>query len=392
MKIFQAMKTKILSLSLLAAVPTFCFGATQLTVKAANKLPIVRPSQTIEISAKDLAPLGESNLEKIHVKDAAGRELLCQAVDTDYDDYHKPDLVIFQADFAPGETKTFTISAGKKQEYKKDDFKAYGRFVRERFDDFAWENDLIAHRTYGTGLITWKGEPLTSSSIDIWSKRVPKLVLNDWYMVDNYHSDSGEGCDDYSAGATRGCGGSGIWANDQLFVPKNFVDSRVLANGPIRILFELVYEPFDANGIKVSEVLRISLDAGSQLDHFQSFYKPQGRSVPLAVAAGIKKVKGEQNEFNAERGTLTTWEPMEKNMGMQGVAAIVNPHTLDKQAEDKQNNLLVLKPGTVSPVSYWAGFAWDRAGRITTAEAWKKYVDEFAQGSLSPIEVSVSPE
>jgi hypothetical protein len=386
------MKTKIFSLSLLAALPTFCFGASQLTIKAVNKLQIARPSQTIEISAKDLAPLGEPGLEKIHVKDAAGKELLCQAVDTDFDDFHKPDQVIFQADFAPGETKTFTVSSGKKHEYKKDDFKAYGRFVRERFDDFAWENDLIAHRTYGTALITWKGEPLTSSSIDIWSKRTPKMVINDWYMMDNYHSDSGEGCDDYSAGASRGAGGSGIWANDQLFVPKNFVDSRVLANGPIRILFELVYESFDANGIKVSEVLRISLDAGSQLDHFQSFYKPQSGNAPLAVAVGIKKVKGEQVNLDAKMGIFSVWQPMEKNLGMQGVAAIVNPKALDKQAEDKSNNLVILKPSTDSPVSYWAGFAWDRAGHITTAEAWKKYTDEFAQGLASLIEVSVSAE
>ena len=78
--------------------------------------------------------------------------------------------MIFQADFAPNETKTFVVTAGKKHEYTKDDFKAYGRFVRERFDDFAWENDRIAHRTYGKALINWKGEPLTSSSIDIWSK------------------------------------------------------------------------------------------------------------------------------------------------------------------------------------------------------------------------------
>src|ERR1022692_2185478 len=115
------MKTKILSCSLLVALPAFCLGANQLSIKAVNKLQTVRPNQTMEISAKDLASLGESNLEKIHVRDAAGRELLCQAVDTDYDDYHKPDQVIFQADFAPGETKTFTISAGRKQEYKKDD-------------------------------------------------------------------------------------------------------------------------------------------------------------------------------------------------------------------------------------------------------------------------------
>jgi len=345
------MKTKILFLlALTLALPTaapmgsplLCPANTELTVKAVNKLPITRMSQTIELTAKDLAPLGEKDLNKIHVHDSSGKELLCQAVDTDYDDYHKPDMVIFQADFAANQTKTFIVTVGKKHEYAKEDFKAYGRFVRERFDDFAWENDLIAHRTYGKALITWKGEPLTSSSIDIWSKRTSKLVINDWYMVDNYHADMGEGADDYSAGATRGCGGSGIWANDQLYVPSNFIDSRVLANGPIRVMFELVYEPFDVNGTKVTEVLRISLDAGSQLDRFQSFYRS---NQPLAVAVGLKKVKDEQKEFNAEHGWLAIWEPMEKNLGMQGVAAIVNPKEFETQAEDKQNNLIVLKAG-----------------------------------------------
>src|SRR5438477_8777089 len=316
------MKTKILfPLALVFALPAVCSAAAgQLAVKASNRLRIARPRQTIELSAKDLAPLGEKDLTKIHVKDSSGRELLCQAVDTDYDDYHRPDVLIFQADFAPGETKTFAVYAGKRQEYAREDFKAYGRFVRERFDDFAWENDLIAHRTYGKALITWKGEPLTSSAIDIWSKRTTKLVINDWYMVDNYHTDAGEGMDDYSAGATRGCGGSGIWSNNKLYAPTNFVDSRVLTNGPIRVMFELVYEPFDVNGTKVSEVLRISLDAGSQLDHFQSFYNIQSGNAPLPVTIGLKKVKDEHQELNAAHGWLAFWEAMEKNQGLQGVA------------------------------------------------------------------------
>src|SRR6476659_181235 len=264
---------------------------------------------------------------KLHVHDAAGKEVLCQAVDTDYDDFHKPDILIFQADFQPDETKTFTVVAGAKREYSREDFRAYGRFVRERFDDFAWENDLVAHRTYGKALITWKGEPLTSSAIDIWSKRTSKLVINDWYMVDNYHVDHGEGVDAYSAGPTRGCGGNGIWTKGQLYVPTNFVDSRVLTNGPIRVLFELVYEPFDVNGVKVSEVLRVSLDAGSQLNHFQASYQPRES---LATAVGLKKVKEEQKQFNADRCWLTIWEPVEKNLGMQGLAIVVSPSDVDK--------------------------------------------------------------
>ena len=90
-------------------------------------------------------------------------------------------------------------------------------------------------------------------------------------MVDDYHADHGEGADVYSAGPTRGCGGSGIWSNGQLYIPTNFVDSRVLTNGPIRVMFELVYEPFDVNGVKVSQVLRVSLDAGSPVESVSCF-------------------------------------------------------------------------------------------------------------------------
>ena len=152
---------------------------------------------------------------------------------------------MFQSDFRPNETKTFVVKNGQRRPPTRSQFKVYGRFVRERNDDFAWENDRIAHRMYGPDLETWKQEPLTSSGIDVWTKRVSRLVVNDWYMTDNYHLDSGEGADMYSVGKSRGCGGVGIWANDTLHVSRNFVRSRVLAAGPIRLVFELDYEPWD---------------------------------------------------------------------------------------------------------------------------------------------------
>jgi hypothetical protein len=371
-----------------AAFQISCYAAP-LSVTAVNKLPFARASQTIELSISALAPLGEADLTKVHVQDAAGKELLCQAVDTDFDDFHKPDMVIFQSDFAAGESKKFTVTAGAKQIYTPAQFKAYGRFVRERFDDFAWENDRIAHRTYGTGLITWKGEPLTSSSIDIWSKRTTRMVIDEWYMADNYHADTGEGFDDYSAGATCGNGGDGLWAADKLWQPVNFVNSRVLANGPIRVLFELDYAAFDANGTPVSETRRISLDAGQNLDHYQVTYK-SASPAELTSGLGLKKVAGDQKDFNAERGTLTVWEKMEKGAGMQGIALVVDPKKLGKEAEDAKNNLLLVSTAPHKSVSYWAGFFWDKSGQFADYAAWKKYVEEFAQGAQSPVEVSIS--
>ena len=357
------------------------------TVTAVNKLQIARLGQSIELSAKDLAALGEKDLAKIHIKDATGKELLCQTVDTDGD--YTPDQVIFQADFAAGQTQTFTVIVGDKWVYTKDQFRAYGRFVRERFDDFCWENDRIAHRMYGKALETYFRELLVSSTVDVWSKRTPRMVINDWYMVDNYHVDTGEGGDLYSAGRSRGCGGNGLWAANRLWVSRNHVSSRVLANGPIRVMFELTYEPFDVNGVMVSEVKRISLDAGQNVDHFRSIYKSE-KPTALITGIGLKKVSGERWDVNTERGWLAKWEPVEQNAGEQGLVVIVDPKLFEKQTEDQLNLLMLARVPADNVASYWAGCCWDKGGQFADFEAWKTYVDQFARGLLSPIEVSVS--
>jgi hypothetical protein len=390
----RIMKTndRLLTLTALILLPALSEAAS-LTVTAANNLKVARASQTIELTAEKLGALGVRDLGTVQVKDTAGKELLVQAVDTDADTYRRPDIVIFQADFAPNESKTFTVTTGAKRVYSKDQYKAFGRFNRERFDDFVWENDRIAHRTYGKALETWEGEPLSSSTIDIWSKRTPRMVVNDWYLTDDYHTDRGDGADFYSAGLSRGCGGNGLWAADRLWTSRNFINSRVLANGPIRVIFELEYAPFEANGISVTEVKRISLDAGSQLDRFQSTYKQftrPGQSQKLTMGVGLKKVVGEKVDSNPGLGWLTKWEKVEKNAGEQGLAIIVDAKSFEKQTDDKLNQLMLAQVPDNGVAVYWAGFCWDKAGQITTADAWKEYVDEFAQGLQSPIQVTLA--
>jgi hypothetical protein len=379
-----------LAVGLLAAAPALAVAQTAatVTVKAENKLPLARTSQTIELSAKDLEPLGEKDLKKIRVADAKGQALLCQAVDEDGDGAF--DQVLFQSDFAANETKTFTVTRGAKWEYKKEDFRAFGRFNRERFDDFAWENDRIAHRTYGKALETWKAEPLTSSAIDVWLKRTPRMVINDWYMVDNYHADTGEGADLYSAGPSRGVGGSGLWANNKVWLSKNFVASRTIAAGPIRVAFELTYEPFDVNGTAVGEVKRITLDAGHNLSRIRNTYKPAA-AVPLVTAIGIRKTDVINKDGSAERGSLTSWEPVKKGAaGHMGGAVVVDPKVFHALPDDDRNLLIAAKVPADNVITYWAGAGWDKSGHFADYAAWKAYVDQFAQGAHSPIVVTAS--
>ena len=361
--------------------------ALQAIVSVRNPISLTRRSETIAIQASELKKvLSFDDIRRVHVRDQRnGQELLIQAVDEDGDG--KYDQLLFQTDIGPGEIRTFDLSVGDRRVPTPQSYKVYGRFVREREDDFAWENDRIAHRMYGEALETWPQEPLTSSAVDVWVKRVPRLLINDWYMVDDYHRDHGEGGDFYSAGSTRGCGGNGVWANGQLYPSANFRNSRVLANGPIRLIFELTYPAWDAAGTRVTEIKRITLDAGQNFNHFESHYTIE-RPADLSSAAGIRKGKDTTASNSSESGILRSWESLD-NHGKLGCAIIADPALLTGFPEDSKNFLATMKIPENRLVSYYAGFGWSDAG-FATSEDWGRYVADFAQRVRAPLQVTVS--
>lgn len=361
--------------------------ALQAIVSVRNPIQLTRRSETIAIQASELKKvLPFDDIRRVHVRDQRnGQELLTQAVDEDGDG--KYDQLVFQTDIGPGEIRPFDLSVGDRRVPSPQSFKVYGRFVREREDDFAWENDRIAHRMYGEALETWPQEPLTSSAVDVWVKRVPGLVINNWYMVDDYHRDHGEGGDFYSAGSTRGCGGNGVWANGQLYPSANFRNTRVLANGPIRLIFELTYPAWDAAGTRVSEIKRITLDAGQNFNHFESHYTI-ARAADLSSAAGIRKDKDTTASNSSESGILRSWESLDDH-GKLGCAIIVDPAQLSGFPEDSKNFMATMKIPENRVVSYYAGFGWSGAG-FATPEDWGRYVADFAQRVRAPLQVTVS--
>jgi hypothetical protein len=358
-------------------------------VTARNPIELARPSETLTVAAADLQRLLRvDDLRKVQVRDETGKPVLSQAIDLNDDG--KFEELIFQADFQPRQARSFSLTVGERLVPRIADFKAYGRFVRERRDDFAWENDRIGHRMYGAALETWAQEPLTSSAVDVWTKRVRRLVLNDWYMVDDYHQDNGTGGDFYSAGKSRGCGGNGVWAGGRLYPSANFRDTRVLANGPIRVMFELAYTPWDAGGVKVSEVKRITLDAGQNLDRFESLYKADGGAVPATHAAGIKKNPGSVSVTNRELGVLRTWETFKGDAGELGCGIVIDPSQLVEFTEADGNYLAVAKVPPGQPGVYYAGFGWDKSGDFKSVNEWDRYLAEAARRLRAPIEVKVA--
>ena len=255
--------------------------------------------------------------------------------------------------------------------------------MRERYDDFAWENDRVAHRMYGAALETWQKEPLTSSTVDVWLKRTRRLIVNDWYLVDDYHRDNGEGADFYSAGRSRGCGGSGLWRDGKLVVSKNFRDSRVLANGPIRLVFELDYPVWDAAGVR-SETKRITLDAGQNFNRFESRYVVDGDTDPT-YATGIKKFPATDVRIERAAGWIRAWGPVVGGTGKFGCAIVIDPASIVDVTEADGNHLIVAR----TPAIYYAGTGWDQSGDFAGVSDWDKYVEQWAQRVKSPLRVEV---
>jgi hypothetical protein len=153
-------------------------------------------------------------------------------------------------------------------------------------------------------------------------------------------------------------------------------------------LFELTYPPWDAGGQRLSEVKRISLDAGHRLNRFESRYRvPAPR--PLQQAAGIKKATGADVKVDRPGGVIRTWEPVVNSQGALGCGVIVDPREVVDAPEADGNILLATRVAGGTPAVYWAGSAWDRGGAITTVAAWDRYLADWAARLHAPVTVEV---
>jgi len=357
-----------------------------IVVTLTNPLAVKRAAETIALALADLVKVVPGlELKKLQVVDAKGKLVLSQLVDSDGDE--NPDQIVFQTDLAPSESKAFNLRVGERASAVEADYKAYGRFVRGRHDDFAWENDLIAHRMYGPDLETCKKEPLTTSGVDVWVKRVPKLVVNEWYMTDNYHQDHGEGADFYAVGKSRGCGGLGIWSGGKLQVSKNFTGTRVLANGPIRLVFELTYASWGT--ARVAETKRVTLDAGTHFNKFESTFK--GVKGTLSFAIGIAKHPGGAVEIDDKAPSMRVWEPLNEGKSGNLGTAIVLP--MGAKVETQQTDLdflLVTSAPKSGPLTYHVGTSWDRTSAAGGAANWTKEVQLLSSRLANPVQIKLA--
>lgn len=380
----------------------FVFGCVQspgnriIVVK--NKLNIKRVSETVEIPLAELHIKGTSNLPCWSVKDAeTGEYHPTEWIDQDRDGIK--DALIFHVNMKPLSVKKYQL-VEKESNWHIDSTKTtYSRFVPERIDDYAWENDRVAYRTYGP-----KAERLVkehkpggtlSSGMDCWFKRVSYPIINKWYKkytdgTGSYHVDSGEGFDNYNVNGGRGCGGIGIRINDSLYVSDNFVSHKTWETGPIRTSFELSYAPWDAAGTIIHEKKEISLDLGSNLSRVEEIIDPP---YPENIVAGLAiHPQGGFVTINEKSGWCSYWAL--HGDSELGVGIVADPKYIAEMTEyrvnktDKSHLFFHLKPVN-GKIIYYTGFGWKKSGQFETRQQWENYLSEFAARLASPLEVKI---
>ena len=398
----------------------FCFACNDsrtVTVTVTNPLAMERSNEMVEVSMETVTDrLGLADTAQIVVLNADGQQVPYQIT---YDG-----KVIFPAAIAAGGTATYTIQTGTPEAF---DVKACGRCYPERMDDMAWENDLVAFRAYGPALQA-KGE--RGFGYDLFTKyNTTEPILDAMYAKEldketlakiaelkktdpkaaaelsrerSYHIDHGYGMDCYAVGPTLGAGVAALMVNDSIIYPWCYKNQEILDNGPLRFTVKLEFTPLTVKGDStVVETRLITLDAGSHLNKTAVSYSNLKETLPIVAGIVLHEPDGAV-VADAANGYITYVDPTTGPdngkifMGVAVPAVVKDAKTVlfsEKEKKERNNadgHVLAVsdyEPGS-EYIYYW-GFAWDKAD-IKTADAWNRYMADFAQKVRNPLTVIVN--
>jgi hypothetical protein len=290
--------------------------------------------------------------------------------------------IIFQSGLKAEESSGFSIEKGKQQSFTP---LVYGRFIQERKDDFAWENDRVAFRIYGAALVPVDG---ASNGLDIWYKRTDRLIIDEWYKKDlageaSYHRDNGEGLDDYKVGRTLGAGAMAPYVGNKLWLNENYIAHEIAENGPLRLTFKLTYKDIRVEDNSWNESRTFSLDAGSQLTKVIQEY---GVKESIPVAAGFIKREENDSVIYAKESRYIIYSELSPNAGKAFLGMIL-PDGIDSIKTDAYSEtgkkeihkhiLAVTRYEPGKPLVYYTGYGWTKYG-FSEIAGFEKYMTDFS--------------
>lgn len=362
------------------------------TVKVKNDLSLDREFETVEVDISKIASEKQANLV---VFDSDDNIVTSQTVDTDLDG--KNDVILFQPSIKANATRTYTLSISDKKQDSVINY-CYSRFVPERTDDYTWENNRVAFRTFGPAAQKMveegvKGGTL-SSGIDAWLKRVEYPIINTWYKRNDikkgaYHKDHGEGLDNFHVGVSRGIGGTAVKVDTSYYFSRNFTSYKTITTGPLRTSFELTYGTWDAAGKQIDETKQISLDYGQNLTRFEIDVMGT-ETLSSGITLHNKKGVTYQNNTNF---WVSHWEALDDSEVGTGIVT-TKPYFSESEKyvtskKDESNHFLHLNV-VDEKVIFYSGFGWKKSKQFSTQEDWENYLTDFSQKLNNPLIVTIN--
>ena len=258
------------------------------------------------------------------------------------------------------------------------------RFISERKEDIAWENDKVAFRIYSREV---KGK--AGSGVDFWTKSVDEPIIETWYALNaagqDYHTDRGQGYDFYAVGNNRGIGGTGIWADSTLVVSEPYANYRIYSDGPELLDFEVSYQPYTAGGRTIYEKKRIRMVLSTNFYQVTSTIETSdGKDALLAV--GVTDFGNGQVTQNTEAGMLTVIEKISDKNGSIVSSVIADPKAVSSFESYGKDRLVLLNVKSGEPVTYYIGAAWDGDSRFEPIEwKWSQYMNGVSWNILEEL-------
>jgi len=357
---------------------TNCFGVK---IEVTNPLDESR-FETISVDAAKLKSFRYAT-PAVYCEDLK-KFIACQMIDNDGNGTN--DELVFQAEFKARQVLKFdVVEANVVNEVEVLDG-AIANYIPQRKDDFAWENNKIAFRMYGQEL---QRTELVSSGIDVWVKKAERPVMLELYKKDIYHRNNPLGIDFFKVEQTLGCGGLGVWQNGRLLMSENYSDWKIIANGPIRVIFELTYKPWDiGDGRKIGEVKRIALDRGWNFNRIESKFDSDVADNTFAVGI-VKCERGGVATYGVENEYLSYWQEPAKKFGTIACGVVLTKDAMTyKTAEDQKNNMLLAKAKKNSVV-YYAGAGWNKDPEFKNETKWILQLRKLKRQIQNPLKVEI---
>lgn len=355
----------------------------QRSIVVSNTSEIERKAEMVEVKAGTLKL--DLNLKSYILKNEKGEEVPYQLVSGGKNNVQ---TLIFQANVKANGSSVYKLSEGKPAVVKP---KTSARFVPERKDDFAWENDLAAYRMYGPALV--KENP--SNGVDLWLKRTDEVIVDKFYSDElnkglSYHVDHGQGLDCYSVGHTLGAGGIAPYASDSLWIGNHYDSYKVLENGALRSVFTLTYDSVKVGPEYYKQTITITANAGSMLNKAVVRYEGKKQKMKLAAGIILHDAKGSLDE-NVAKGIIAYAENAVSNAKIPSGRNYIGVYTPAKSPEiiKKNNHALILSNYTTGKeFIYYFGGGWSKWGYPTDGD-WFKALNNYSESMKKPLKVKV---